>query len=104
MSLNHRSYDEKRDFVRVTVDYELGLQATNDGHSFTAVGKNLSASGVLFHTQERLKPGDQLEMHIEARQALLSVLDATIEVVRVEGTGDGHTWVVGGAIMEMHGD
>ncbi|VAW82819.1 hypothetical protein MNBD_GAMMA13-577 [hydrothermal vent metagenome] len=102
MGLDHRNYDEKRDFVRVTVDYELGLQAADDGRSFTAMGKNLSTGGVLFHTNEPLKLGDRLRMHVEARQALLSVLDATIEVVRVEDTGDGRTWAVGGAITQMH--
>lgn len=102
MGLDHRSYDEKRDFVRVTVDYELGLQAASDGRSFTAMGKNLSAGGVLFHTDEQLRPGEQLKIHVEARQALLSVLDATIKVVRVEDAGDGRTWAVGGAITQMH--
>jgi len=103
MSLDHRSYEEKRDFVRVTVDYELGLQPAGGGPGFTARGKNLSAGGVLFETDEALQPGDILEIHVEARQALLSVLDATIEVVRVAGADNGRGWVVGGAIRELHG-
>lgn len=103
MTLDGRSYEEKRDFVRVTVDYELGLACPADGRRFTASGKNLSAGGVMFHTDENLQPGDQLEMHVEAHQALLSVLDATIEVVRVEDAGDGRTWAVGGAIRALHG-
>jgi hypothetical protein len=103
MSLDQRSYDEKRDFVRVAVDCEVGLQSAGGGERFTANGKNLSAGGVLFHTNEQLKPGDQLEMHIEAHQALFSVLDATIEVVRVQSVGDGRTWAVGSTITHMHG-
>ena len=103
MSLDQRSYDEKRDFVRVTVDCEVGLQPASGGQQFMANGKNLSAGGVLFHTDEQLQPGDQLEMHIEAHQALLSVLDATIEVVRVQSIGDGRTSAVGGTITHMHG-
>ena len=103
MSLDQRTYEEKRDFVRVAVDCEVGLQPVNGGHPFMANGKNLSAGGVLFHTEEQLQPGDQLEMHIEAHQALFSVLDATIEVVRVQSVGDGRTWAVGSAITHMHG-
>jgi len=103
MSLDQRSYDEKRDFVRVTVDCEVGLQSVSGDRQFMANGKNLSAGGVLFHTDEQLQPGDQLEMHIEAHQALFSVLDATIEVVRVQPAGDGRTLAVGGSITRMHG-
>ena len=103
MSLDQRSYEEKRDFVRVTVDCEVGLQPASGGQRFRANGKNLSAGGVLFHTDEQLQPGDRLEMHIEAHQALFSVLDATIEVVRVQAVEDGRTWAVGGCITRMHG-
>ena len=102
--LEHAALDLNRDGIAwVTVDCEVGLQPTGGGHQFRANGKNLSAGGVLFHTDEQLQPGDQLEMHIEAHQALFSVLDATIEVVRVQAIEDGRTWAVGGCITRMHG-
>ena len=103
MSLDRRSYDEKRDFIRVPVECEVGLESAFSGKRFSAAGKDLSAGGVLFHTDELLAPGDRLEIHIESDQALLSVLDATIEVVRVEPLGDGLNYAVGGAIRAVHG-
>ena len=102
MSLDQRSYEEKRDYIRVPVECEVSLENSASGKRFVASGKNLSASGVLFHTEEPLAPGDQLEMHIEASRALMSVLDATIEVIRVESTADGNLYAVGSAIRNIH--
>ena len=104
MSLDQRNYEEKRDFIRVPVECEISLQDVRSGKRFLAEGKNLSASGVLFHTDEPLEPGDRLEMHIEAHQVLLSVLDASIQVLRVEPLGDGHSYAAGCAITSMHSD
>lgn len=102
MSLDRRSYEEKRDFIRVPVDCEVALQMPASGRRFTGVGKNLSGGGVLFYTDELLAPGDELVIHIESRQAVLSVLDATIEVIRVEPVTDGIRYAVGGAIRRVH--
>jgi hypothetical protein len=102
MSLDQRSYEEKRDFIRVPVDCEVALEAAANGRRFTGIGKNLSASGVLFHTDELLAPGDRLEIHIESSQALLSVLDATIEVIRVEPVAESACYAVGSAIRRIH--
>jgi len=102
MSLDQRDYEEKRDFIRVAVECEVSLESSAGGRRFVADGKNLSAGGVLLHTQEVLRPGDRLEMHIETRQVLLSVLDATIEVVRVEVLDDGRRYAAGCAIARLH--
>ena len=101
MSLDQRPYEEKRGFIRMPVDCEVILEHADDGRQFMGTGKNLSGSGVLFYTDEVLRPGDRLEIHIEADQALLSVLDATIEVVRVQAIGDGLSYAVGGAIQAI---
>ena len=102
MGLDRRSYEEKRNFIRVPVECEVALESARNGEHFSAAGKDLSAGGVLFHTEQLLEPGEQLELHIEARQALFSVLDATIEVVRVEPLPDGLHYAVGGAIRAVH--
>ncbi len=104
MSLDQRSFDEKRDFIRVPVECEVKLQYADSGKHFQGFGKNLSACGVMFHTDEPLKPGDCLELHIEASQALISVLDASIEVVRVEPASDKLSYAVGSAIRSIRSD
>lgn len=102
MSIDQRSYEEKRDFIRVPVNCEVQLEDCDSGKRFVGFGKNLSANGVLFQTDERLYPGDKLEMHIESSHRLLSVLDATIEVVRVVPTEEGFGYSVGSAIRDIH--
>jgi len=104
MSLDQRSYEEKRDFIRVPVKCVVDLQHAGNGSRFQGSGRNLSACGVLFHTDEPLKPGDRLEMHIESSQGLNSVLDASIEVVRVESVSDELCYAVGSAIRAIHSE
>jgi hypothetical protein len=101
MSLDQRSYEEKRDFIRMPVECEISLVSAASGRQFTASGRNLSAGGVLFHTDEPLRPGDRLEMHIEAREPLVSVLDANIEVLRVEPGDDGRSCTAGCLITRL---
>jgi hypothetical protein len=102
MSLDKRSYEEKRGFIRMPVNCDVALENATSGKRFVGAGKNLSASGILFHTDEELQPGDRLEMHIEASQVLLSVIDASIEVIRVRALEDGTSFAVAGTIQAIH--
>lgn len=102
MGLDQRSYDEKRDFIRVPVQCEVSLETLDSGKHFVAEGKNLSGNGVLFFTDEALKPGDRLSLHIEATEVLMSVLDATIEVVRVEALAGESRYAVGSAFCAVN--
>ena len=102
MSLDQRSYDEKRDFIRVPVKCEMALETLDTGRRFVAEGRNLSGNGVMFVTDEALHPGDRLNLHIEATTVLMSVLDATIEVVRVESLAEESRFAVGGSICTIN--
>ncbi len=104
MSLDQRRYDEKRDFIRVPVKCDVELRRKDSDKRFQGFGRNLSACGVMFHTDEQLKPGDRLEMHIESNQALISVLDASIEVVRVDPASDGLSYAVASAIRSINSE
>ncbi len=101
MSLDQRSYEEKRDFIRVPVQCEVALEAIDTGKRFVAEGRNLSGNGVLFVTEEPLRPGDRLNLRIEATTVLMSVLDAVVEVVRVEAIDNDSRYAVGGAIRSI---
>jgi hypothetical protein len=104
MGLDQRSYEERRDFIRIPIEGEVSLLDAESGKAFLANGRNLSASGVLLHADEPLRPGDRLEMRIEAHQTLLSVLDASIEVLRVKILDDGRSFAAGCAITRLHTD
>ncbi|MEE9493692.1 MAG: PilZ domain-containing protein [Gammaproteobacteria bacterium] len=95
-------YLEKRDFVRIKLDCDIDLKMHQGKRQFTARARDLSAKGVLFHTSEILECGDQLDLHLESGQALLSVLDADIEVVRVVLLGAGE-YAVGSLIHSIAG-
>ncbi|HHJ14427.1 MAG TPA: PilZ domain-containing protein [Gammaproteobacteria bacterium] len=101
MRTDQRMYEEKRDFIRVPVQCEVQLEALDSGRRFTAEGRNLSGNGVLFLTDEPLVPGQRLNLHIEATEVLVSVLDATIEVVRIEAVPGEDRFAVGGAIRSI---
>ncbi|VAW75769.1 hypothetical protein MNBD_GAMMA15-2477 [hydrothermal vent metagenome] len=101
MGLDQRTYEEKRDYIRVPVQCEVALEAIDGSKHFVAEGRNLSGNGVLFFTDERLQPGDRLNLHIEATQVLMSVLDATIEVVRVESLAGESRFAVGSSICAI---
>jgi len=88
----------------VPVQCEVTLETIDSGRQFVAEGRNLSGNGVLFLTEEPLQPGDRLNLHIEATQVLMSVLDATIEVVRVEALADESRYAVGSAICAITSD
>ncbi len=102
MSLDQRSYEEKRDFIRVPVQCEMTLEVFDTGKRFVAEGRNLSGNGVMFVTDEPLQPGDRLNLHVEATQVLTSVLDATIEVVRVVALENESRFAVGGSICTIN--
>jgi hypothetical protein len=102
MNRGTRNYEEKRRFIRMLVDCEVALQHAAGGKRFSGAGKNLSANGILFHTDQPLQPGDRLHMRIEASRVLLSVLDAAIEVVRVQALEDGRSYAVASAIQAIN--
>ncbi len=93
-------YQEKRNFVRVSVDCDVRLRSDAGIKEFTARAKDLSAGGVLFYTDQDLSQGDRFSLHMEAHHALLSVFDADIEVVRIEALGEGG-YAVGSTIHSI---
>lgn len=95
----HR-YEEKRNFVRVPIDCDVLLRSETDNREFTVRGKDLSAGGVLFYTDQEMSCGEHFNLHIEAHQALFSVLDADIEVVRIVPLNEGG-YAIGSAIHSI---
>jgi len=102
MGLDQRTYEEKRDFIRVPVQCRVALEMIGSGRQFVAEGRNLSGNGVLFLTEEPLQPGDRLNLRIESTQVLTSALDATIEVVRVETLASESRYAVGSAMCVIN--
>lgn len=100
MSTASRTYDEKRDFIRMTMDCDLTLKDPETGRGYTGRCVNLSSTGAMILFDVEPAPGQCLELHIEPRLALVPALDALVEVVRVLPAADGG-FEVGMRIVEM---
>ena len=99
MSTASRTYDEKRDFIRMTVDCDLTLR-DGQGRQYPGRCVNLSSTGAMVLLDDAPQPGQQLELHIAPRLALVPALDARVEVVRVLPADEGG-YEVGMRILEM---
>ncbi len=100
MPIESRDYEEKRDFIRMTLDCALTLQDLGTGQAFTGRCVNLSATGALFRLDEAPALGTRMEIHIAPALAVVPALNAIVDVVRVLPAADGG-YEVGTAIVEM---
>ncbi|HEY3699256.1 MAG TPA: PilZ domain-containing protein [Spongiibacteraceae bacterium] len=82
MVLEHRAYNEKRNFIRMRINTPIEIQA--GGERFTARCKDLSGSGVLIQTDRALALGTAVEIFIQQDGDKLLPFRATGEVVRVD--------------------
>lgn len=102
MSTASRNYDEKRDFIRMTVECDLTLRDEAGGRQYQGRCVNLSSTGAMVVLDAAPAMGQRLALHIAPRLALVPALDALVEVVRVLPADDGG-YEVGMRILEMHG-
>ena len=87
MSLNDRSYEEKRDYIRMRVDTEVSL--LHAGQVIPAVCLDLSSSGMQVQAPRTFKVGDKLSVRIDSEHAALKGLEAETEVVWTTDEADG---------------
>ena len=87
MSLNDRSYEEKRDYIRMRVDAEVSL--LHAGQVIPAVCLDLSSSGMQVQAPRTFKVGDKLSVRIDSEHAALKGLEAETEVVWATDEANG---------------
>lgn len=58
------NYDEKRSFYRMSVDCHVEFSIPGSSEKHTGEGKNLSANGVKFITDQKLSEGQELDVTI----------------------------------------
>jgi hypothetical protein len=93
-------HEEKRDFHRMEVDCPVSCVLRNGGEPFTAVSKDLSATGILIHCGRELAVGDELEVSVAEGVATVPPLKALVEVTRVQAL-DGGGFELGTVIRQM---
>ncbi|MBN4080351.1 PilZ domain-containing protein [Beggiatoa alba] len=108
-----RNYDEKRDFVRVTVDSTLSFGVPEELDEDVALGtkldqkallKNLSGRGLMFVTDNEVTKDSLIDIMVVPSNELTKPLYARVKVVRVMKQRHGDGYEVGAVIQSMLDD
>lgn len=81
-NLSSRSYDEKRDFIRMKVDTEIILSPNDSDANVSGYCKDLSGTGMLIEVNEALSEGATCKTTLPSNNAAFPSLEATIKVLR----------------------
>lgn len=87
MTLHHRDHDEKRDFIRMTVDAKVTL--TVDGHPIAATCRDLSSTGFQLDAPTSLTAGDIVEVYVPSHNPNLDGLKAKAKVIWTKTSDTG---------------
>lgn len=87
MSMADRSFQEKRDYIRMRMEAPVTL--VHGTERLSAMCRDLSSSGMLLETEGILKAGDLVEVIIPSGNASIQDLHAHGRVVRVSETHSG---------------
>jgi len=94
--------EDKRNFRRMTVDSDITVCLLGSGHVITARMKDLSASGLQFHTSHELMIGEELEVNIEPGKAGITLpFHAVVRIVHIEEIIPETEYAIGCKIKEM---
>lgn len=86
MSVADRSYQEKRDFIRMKVTSAMTIK--HAGQTYEAVCKDLSGAGLLAECEQAFSLGDELEVLIPQKGETHQAFNALVEVSRADQISD----------------
>ena len=99
-----REYDEKRDFIRVSVDCELTYRLDEGSPEETGLAQNLSGRGLMFLAPRELPIGEMLEVRITPQTDVTPPLHAMVKIVRADKKRKSEEYEIGGIIKEVVDD
>lgn len=94
-------YSEKRNFIRMSTDSTISFKIEGSNDTYYGECINLSATGVLFRTDQRFEPGTLVHINITPDKAVVAPLDATIEIIRAQLDSEGG-YAVAGQIKQFN--
>lgn len=97
MSSIDRSYNEKRDFIRMRINSPVNIE--HAGNHYQGICKDLSGAGMLVETDCSFDIGAKIQVSIEQRGENQLPFNASAEVSRVD-TSDNR-FLVGLAIHQI---
>jgi len=101
MTHSDRSYDEKRNFIRMKVDTMITYTYHNKTDRYDGKCVDLSGAGMLIETDKKLKIGDRLQLTVPTDSEEFSSLNASVEVMRVHPMPDQHKFKIGVVIKQI---
>jgi hypothetical protein len=94
-------YAEKRDFQRMTLESTLEYQIHNEDKLHKGEIKNLSATGVLFVTEQPISLGLKLRITLTPDNKITPPMSADVKVARCDKHSDG-AYYLAGEILKIH--
>lgn len=86
--LSRTDSGEKRDFIRMSVDCDVFYRKEDGTVEKQGAGRNLSANGMLFESDENYPENSRLHLRVMPRNSLTPPLEMLVEVIRVDDMGD----------------
>jgi len=98
MSIN---YEEKRDFIRMNTKHALQFTEVGSNEVQQGICHNLSATGIMFTTEQEISQGAELAVTITPQHSVVSPFDAVIKVVRTQANGIPSLYTIAGTITSI---
>lgn len=95
------NYDEKRSFYRMSVDCHIEFSEEGSSETYKGDGKDLSATGVKFITDQELKEGQEINVKVHPVIQTVTPLKAKAKVMRVVKDEDNGKFIVGLSLEEV---
>jgi hypothetical protein len=95
------SYDEKRDFIRMNTEHALQFRALGASEMQQGTCCNLSATGIMFTTENAIPDGTELEINITPEYSVVSPFDAVVKVIRSMSSDSPDQFTIAGEITSF---
>lgn len=96
----NRTYDEKRDFIRMKVDTEITLSMNDSEKEVTGFCRDLSGTGMLIEVNEQIDEGSNCKTILPSSNEAFPSLNALVKVIRCTKISDD-TYQLGTEILTI---
>ena len=77
-----RSYQEKRNYIRMKVDAPVDITVSTDGNTYSGICRDLSGGGMMIELSDILPVGTDVDVSISSGHGHNPILRATASVTR----------------------
>jgi len=96
----NRTWDEKRDFIRMKVNTEITLSLNDSDRNVVGYCRDLSGTVMLIEVDEEIVTGDTCQTSLPSASNTFSSLDATLKILRCIQVSD-NKYQLGTEIVEI---